>query len=283
MIDSGRESLPRALLATSVIRCCPAACQHAGENAGRCIERKPRGQRLDRELHRPLAGGGDAVEERTARPAAVDLWAVDSRLGPRCGGEDHGLLRGRGDQPRPLSGDLDLRGSPIRVIALGTVAGVRRDEDQRDHAGHRQVHALSRVSTSHDRAFPDFLPVGDHAEANAAFASPRVVVHSADRAESRRAPAEIDDQYAPGMRAHSAGETLPGDGHRLLGHGPIRLCLAPTLGNLAQVQAGKRNDSHRLAARRRLDQEAGENHPGEDQHQIAFRRTLVDHRDFLSA
>ena len=79
---NGRSAFAlRVLRPASVIAILSALRRGAGDDAGVGVEREPGRQPVGRELHRPLAGAGDAVQERMAGPGPVDLRAVDARRG----------------------------------------------------------------------------------------------------------------------------------------------------------------------------------------------------------
>ena len=62
--------------------------ERAGDVSGGGIHFQSLGQAVDGELHGPLAGGGNGVEQRRARPDAEDRRAVDPRLVRRRRRED---------------------------------------------------------------------------------------------------------------------------------------------------------------------------------------------------
>ena len=62
---------------------------------------QPRGQSVDAELHGPLPGGGNGIEERRAGPGAEEGRPVDPRFGGRRRREDLGRLGRRQHRPMP--------------------------------------------------------------------------------------------------------------------------------------------------------------------------------------
>ena len=64
----------------------------AADDARVGVERQAGGKSVGRELHRPLARGRNAVQERMVWTAGIDLGAVDLRRRARWRREQHGLF-----------------------------------------------------------------------------------------------------------------------------------------------------------------------------------------------
>ena len=101
-IFRSRLALPELLLTVIRDPVVAPGVRPSGDDAGCRIEMEPFRQALGLVGERTFAGGGDREEERTARPHAHHLRAVDPRPGRGLGREDE----------RWLVEPLDLRPAP---------------------------------------------------------------------------------------------------------------------------------------------------------------------------
>ena len=91
-ILKGRCDLPCRVLARSVTRYSPLSAT-APRMMPLGVQLQAGRQSLGGELHRPLAGGGNAIEERMLRATGIDGGPVDFRRRARRRREQGGLFR----------------------------------------------------------------------------------------------------------------------------------------------------------------------------------------------
>lgn len=88
MGDAGKVELTEFQLERSPVRRRLRGCDATGDDPPVGVDRQSLGQALHLELHRAVAGRGNAIEEGPSRADAEDLRPVDARPARRRGGED---------------------------------------------------------------------------------------------------------------------------------------------------------------------------------------------------
>ena len=209
---------------------------HAGDDAGLRVQREPGRQIVGREGHRPLAGGGNAVDEGVARAAAVNGGPVDARLGRRFGRENDGRFARQIDGLGLFAGDEKRGVGPIGMIVVDAVAGRQHEQQQGLHAGEIDIDRFGCVAGLHRAAFEQGLAVADHAEVNGGGMALLAVIRADLGGEAARAAVELNVEHAFGVRADAVGESRAADGDRLAGHRLITFRFAPALLHFVKIE-----------------------------------------------
>ena len=179
-----------------------------GEDLRRRIETQPFGEVLRRELHRPLAGDWQAVDDGMSGPDAVDRRTVDARGGTWLRGEDAELPRRDGAHVagRILAVLVDeVEVEPVAVVAVDAVPAVQHLEGEFLRASEvdREV-PLALLAADGARVGYD-LAVEENLELGKSVKPP--VVHGIVDVETMRPFAELDGEM--GVRVHAEVHQMP--------------------------------------------------------------------------
>ena len=211
-----------------------------GDNLRRRVELEPFGEVLRRELHRPLAGDGQAVDDGMAGSDAVDHRSVDARGGAWLRGEDAELPRRDGAHVagRELAVlVVEAQVEPVAVVAVDAVAAVEHLEGELLRAAQVDREVLLALLAADDAGVCRDLAVEQDLELGVAVEPP--VVDGAVHLEPERALAEVDGEVGVSVHAKvlqvAAVDALVVDAHDaavVLGADPHLAALGGIIGEV---------------------------------------------------
>ena len=216
----------------------PVLRDSARDDASRGVKLQALGQAGGREVEGTQPRAGNAVEERLSRPGAVDPWAVDLRLRPRLGRQNHSLFRGnpgRIDGDGPPAGHDKFGLGPICMVEVGSIACRGHHQPQLPDTQQWHIDGLGLLAALHDAAVEEPLAVTiNHESDRSPAAGP--IINADERLESFGFAVEIHVQCGFRVGPHAFVEDSPSGGNCFAGDALIDQRLAPPAGHLRKIQ-----------------------------------------------
>ena len=199
----------------------------AAEQTRRRVERRPFGQPLHRELHRPLARNRQPIQNRTARPYAEHRRTVDARRG-RFGRRKDAELAAQ-ERVAPLHAGLEheRRVRPVGMVARVAVARVGHLERHPLRAGEIGIQRHTRAGAQHARIGSNAI-IRQHEEPHRrAGTILHVVIHAHVRRKARGRSVRKELVLERRMDAQSPVKNLARERDRTALHGMPRTRRTP--------------------------------------------------------